>query len=189
MSTPIVLADANVLYSAVLRDLLLELAVRRAIRLHWTDAIQEEWITALVKNRPDLDTKRLQITRERMDTALPSARVTGYEHLIESVVLPDPKDRHVLAAAMAIEATIVLTFNTVDFPAEPAASAGRPVAVHPDEFIRLMAAAVPDVLRVASRVIIGRTRSEKDAVSSFVKALARSGLPESARTIRVLLDD
>jgi sarcosine oxidase subunit beta len=35
-----------------------------------------------------------------MNRALPDARVTGYEDLIEGLELPDPNDRHVLAAAI-----------------------------------------------------------------------------------------
>lgn len=51
-----------------------------------------------------------------METALPTALVTGYEHLIASLDLPDRKDRHVLAAAIQCAATVIVTSNLKDFP-------------------------------------------------------------------------
>jgi hypothetical protein len=35
-----------------------------------------------------------------MDAAIPDVTVTGHEHLIDQLTLPDPDDRHVLAAAI-----------------------------------------------------------------------------------------
>ncbi|MGH3170523.1 MAG: PIN domain-containing protein [Trebonia sp.] len=69
-------------------------------------------------NRPDLSPERLTVTRERMNTALPGALVSGYEPLVEALKLPDPDDRHVLAAAIAAGAVVIVTSNLDDFPAE-----------------------------------------------------------------------
>lgn len=60
--------------------------------------------------------------------------VTGYENLIDGLVLPDPDDRHVLAAAVRCHAAVIVTFNLKDFPVE----ALRPYGVeaqHPDDFV------------------------------------------------------
>lgn len=186
MAAPVVLADANVLYKAVLRDLLMEIAVRRAIVLHWTDAIQEEWTRALLRNRPELMASQLQRTCAFMATALPDARVTGYEPLIDGLVLPDPDDRHVLAAAITAGASLVLTFNTADFPIDQSAP-NRPIAVHPDSFLGLVCAAAPDVVLAAVQVIIRRTRPAQGGDANFVEALVRAELPETARQIARLL--
>ena len=43
----------------------------------------------------------------------------GYEHLIEDLHLPEPNDRHVLAAAIRGRADVIVTRNVKDFPAEP----------------------------------------------------------------------
>ena len=187
MGAPVVLADANVLYSAILRDLLMEIAVRRGILLRWTDAIQDEWMRALLKNRPDLTAEQVRRTQDFMEAALPDARVTGYENLVDSLTLPDANDRHVLAAAITAEASLIVTFNTVDFPVEQDAGLRRPVAVHPDNFLRLMAVAAPDIMLAAVRTIIGRTRPGAVSDADFVEALERSGLPGTARHIAALL--
>ena len=63
----------------------------------------------LLKNRPDLTREKLERTRHLMDKALPDALVTGYEPLIDSVELPDRDDRHILAAAIRCDASVIVT--------------------------------------------------------------------------------
>lgn len=50
-----------------------------------------------------------------MRAAFPEAEVTGYEHLIASM-LNDSKDRHVAAAAVVAGAQVIVTDNLSDFP-------------------------------------------------------------------------
>ncbi|WP_211214075.1 PIN domain-containing protein [Salisaeta longa] len=101
MSTrPVVLYDANVLYPAQLRDLLMRLAIADLVRAHWSDAIHEEWMRSLLANRRDLTRAQLERTRDLMEAALPGASVDRYQQNIPKVTLPDPDDRHVLAAAV-----------------------------------------------------------------------------------------
>lgn len=50
------------------------------------------------------------------NAAFPDALVKGYRPLIENLVLPDPKGCHVLAAAIKVEATVIVTNNLKDFP-------------------------------------------------------------------------
>ena len=62
------------------------------------------------------------------------SRVTGYEHLIPGLVLPDPKDRHVLAAAIRGGASVIVTCNLADFPQHVLGEFDIE-AQHPDEFV------------------------------------------------------
>jgi hypothetical protein len=69
-----------------------------------------------------------------MNLAVLDAVVTGHEPLIGSLHLPDPDDRHVLAAAIRARAQIIVTFNLNDFPAEVLAD-WDVEARHPDDFL------------------------------------------------------
>lgn len=112
------LYDANVLYPNALRDVLVRVGLEGLIRAHWTDRILDETFRNLTADRPDLDPARLQETRRLMCAALPDAMVSGYQKLIVGLELPDPDDRHVLAAAIRAGSQVIVTFNLRDFPAD-----------------------------------------------------------------------
>ena len=95
----VVVYDACVLYPAPVRDLLMEIAISGLVRAKWTEQIHQEWMSSLVADRPDIES-RIQQTRRLMDVAIPDALVKHYESLIDGITLPDPKDHHVLAAAI-----------------------------------------------------------------------------------------
>ena len=62
MARLVVFTDANTLYGATLRDLLLQLGVDKVLSLKWTDAVHDEWTRAIVRSRPDL-ADRVERTR------------------------------------------------------------------------------------------------------------------------------
>src|SRR5579862_3345911 len=124
--------DSCVLYPAPLRDFFMRLAVK-LYQPKWTETIHEEWIRNVLEDRPDLTLTQLTRTRELMDRHGGVCLVTGYEALIPTLTLPDPDDRHVLAAAITAQAPIIVTFNLSDFPAKTLA-AHKTRAVHPDDF-------------------------------------------------------
>ena len=108
--------DACVLYPAPIRDLLLRLAVTGLFRARWSERIHDEWIQAVLRNRQDLKREQLDRTRELMDQAVPDCLVSGYEGIEATLALPDPDDRHVLAAAIKCGAGTIVTYNLKDFP-------------------------------------------------------------------------
>jgi hypothetical protein len=69
-----------------------------------------------------------------MDRTVPDCLVTGFEELIDSLELPDPEDRHILAAAIRSRAGVIVTYNVNDFPGEILDGYGIEVQ-HPDEFV------------------------------------------------------
>lgn len=137
----IVIYDACVLYPAPIRDLLMLLATNsRLFKAKWTEDIHQEWQENLLKNRPDLKREQLERTRTLMDTAVPDALFERqrYQSLIDSLQLPDPNDRHVLAAAIACRAEIIVTFNLKDFP-KTELDKYQIAALHPDDFLNDLA--------------------------------------------------
>ncbi|MBS62579.1 PIN domain-containing protein [Salinisphaera sp.] len=129
----VVVYDACVLCPAPLRDFLLHLATTDLFAARWTGQIHEEWIRNLLENRSDLSRDKLERTRAAMDGAIPDCLVIDYEPLIEGLSLPDPNDRHVLAAAIKAGAQLIVTFNLKDFPASILEPFGIE-ALHPDVF-------------------------------------------------------
>ena len=113
-----VIYDANVLYPAPLRSVLMFLAQTDLFRARWTLDIHEEWIRNLLLKRPDLSREKLEGLRDMMIDTIPDSLVTGYEPAIAGLNLPDPNDRHVLAAALRANAEIIVTANLKDFPPE-----------------------------------------------------------------------
>lgn len=134
MSNFVALYDACVLYPAPLRDLLMHLAISDLFRARWTARIHEEWIRNLLTKRADLSREQLERTRDLMDASVPDCLITDYEGLEADLLLPDPDDRHVLAAAILGHAGTIVTYNLKDFPAALLAPQGI-TAQHPDEFI------------------------------------------------------
>jgi predicted nucleic acid-binding protein len=102
--------DANVLYPQLLRDTLLSLAVERLYHARWSATIHDEWTRNLVKDRPDMASE-LPAVVALMNTSVPDCLVTHYEKLADSIELPDPDDRHVVAAAIVGHADAIVTFN------------------------------------------------------------------------------
>lgn len=59
MATLAAFYDANVLYPAELRNLLMNLALTGLFRAKWSAHVHEEWIANLLANRPDLEREQL----------------------------------------------------------------------------------------------------------------------------------
>lgn len=170
-----VVLDANVLYPAPLRDLLLQLAFADRFRAYWSDDITAEWTRHLRAARPDLG-DRIDRTAAAMHRAMPDAPIRGYRRIVPSLHLPDPDDRHILAAAIVARAGTIVTFNIKDFPAEILAPYGI-VAVHPDRFLISLPA---EDLREAARQCRSRLVNPPVSPSDYCQILDRLGLGDTA---------
>lgn len=88
----------------------------------------------MLEDRPDLTPKQLNRTKDLMNRHIDDCLVTGYEHRVEHLELPDADDRHVLAAAIECKAAIIVTANIADFPAETLIVSGI-TAISADDFL------------------------------------------------------
>lgn len=180
---PVCLYDANVLYPAQLRDFLMRLALGEVVRAHWTEQIHEEWMRNVEADYPDIAWDDLQRIRSLMDEALPGALVEGYEDRIENHSLPDPSDRHVLAAAVHVEADYIVTFNVRDFPASELGSWGME-AIGPDELVSGLFDQVPDaIIEVARGHRKSLTRPPKTP-DEYLELLRGCSMQETARLLK-----
>lgn len=183
MAAYTVIFDACVLYPAPLRDFLLQLATANLFRARWTEAIHDEWIRNLLAARPDLTSDQLTRTRQLMDRTVPESLVEGFDHLIPTIVLPDPNDRHVVAAAIHARADAIVTFNLKDFPAatlEPL----HLEAIHPDDFINFQIDLDEAKIVVAAQKCRARLKQPPKSATDYLDTLAACQLPKSAARLR-----
>ena len=175
--------DASVLYPATIRSALMYLAVAGAYRAHWSASVQNEWIAALLRERPDIDPQRVARTRSLMDTRIPGALVSGYEGLIATLTLPDPDDVHVLAAAIHAGAQIIVTQNLKHFPAH-ALAPHELAACGPDEFVLGLTGENPAAVVAALAADRARLRNPAMTAAEYLASLEHAGLVRSAAALK-----
>lgn len=113
-----------------------------------------------------------------MNVAVPDSLVTGYEDLIDSLHLPDPDDRHVLAVAIRSDADAIITFNQRDFDESELATYDI-YTEHPDEFVSNMITLYnPRVIAVV-REMRERLKNPPKNVDEFLSTLHQQGLPQT----------
>jgi len=108
--------DTNVLVPASVRDLLMQLAVTGVFRAKWSQQVMDELRTVLVDRMRQSEEKVNQMMGVMVKHAS-DPLVEGFESTIDGLELPDPDDRHVLAAAVHANAGVIMTCNLKHFPA------------------------------------------------------------------------
>jgi predicted nucleic acid-binding protein len=179
----IVVYDANVLYPNTLRDLLIRISQAGLVQAKWTNEILDEMLRALNRNRPDIPSDKLDRLRQLMNGAVRDSLVSGHEALIEGLKLPDPADRHVLAAAIKAGAQVIVTGNLRHFPAAELRQ-WDVEAKSADDFVldqiyidgRTVAACV-------QQIADSRIRPPQD-IEDVLSQLERNGLVESIAALR-----
>ncbi len=178
-----VVYDACVLYPAPLRDLLMHLALSDLYRARWSDRIHDEWTRNVLASRPDLTQDQLNRTRQLMNAHVRDSLVTGFEYLIPSISLPDPDDRHVAAAAIHSGASLIVTFNLKDFPAE-ALKPYNLAAQHPDDFIVDLLDLHPAGVLEAAASHRRSLKNPPKAADVYLDTLLAQGLTQSVALMR-----
>lgn len=182
-----VIYDACVLYPAPLRDLLIRIGRTGVVRARWSEKILDECFRSIARDRPDLTSASLARTRELMNRAIPDVVVGGYDELIAGIDLPDPDDRHVVAAAIRAGAQSIVTLNLKDFPKGKLDPLGIE-AVHPDDFvvdsIDLAPAAISAAVEAQAVALKNPPKSRSELLDDF----QRNGLVQAAAKLRELYD-
>jgi predicted nucleic acid-binding protein len=174
------LLDTCVLYPAYLCDTLLRLAESETYRPLWSPDI----LTELRRNVVEAGIPADRVDRRiaHMGRSFPDATVTGYESLIDGMT-NDPKDRHVLAAAVRANAEVIVTFNVRDFP-EPALKPYDILAVHPDDFLLDQLDLYPGLTIEVLEQQAASYRREPTTIAGLLPLLERTGLPQFTSEVR-----
>ena len=118
-----------------------------------------------------------------MNAAVADAMVDGHMDLIESLSLPDPDDRHVLAAAIHAGADAIITFNLKDFP-EAVAKQYNVEILHPDDFIRFQFDFDNAAIIVAAQHCRARLQNPKLSAEEYLDVLSRQRLPKTVSALQ-----
>lgn len=144
---PVVVADADTLFGATTRGLLVHLDYLGLLRLHWSPLILSELSRALVDTGRKADIAAAQQHEQRLRAALPHAEVpvsAVHEHFeAVAAAVRSAKDMHVAACAHAViaaefypnvQAVSLVTNNVRDFGVRRLGELGIAVT-RPDAFL------------------------------------------------------
>jgi predicted nucleic acid-binding protein len=175
-----VLIDACVLFPTVLREMVLGAAAAGGFVPLWSARILEEWARA-TRRLPEGAEAVARGEIALLRAAWPEAEVAVEEELVARLSLPDPADRHVLAAAIAGGAEVLMTLNRADFPTRTLARHGL-VLREPDGFLRELVDEGIDLAAVAAGV---QARAERASgrPQPLRRLLKRAGLPRLGKAL------
>lgn len=162
-----VVLDANVLFPFTLRDTLLRAAEQELYVLGWSAEILEEARRNLVSKGLSTEERSHRLIAE-IRKAFPEGEISGYEYLTPAMP-NDPKDRHVVAAALCTGAQLIVTENIRDFRTLPP---GLEVKTA-DAFLCDLHDLAPDSMRQAVIRQAGALRNPPRSVDEVLKALER----------------
>jgi len=176
-----VLLDTCVLYPTVMREVLLGVAAQGLFLPLWSERILGEWRRAAVKLGPE-GPAQAEAEIAMITMQWPKAQVRPLNALLDRLWLPDTNDVHVLAAAIAGHADVILTMNAKDFPRGILAEEGLSRA-DPDSFLLGMHASAPD----AVTEVVSRVHAEANRLSGAVwdrrKLMKKARLPRLGKAL------
>lgn len=181
-----VVLDANVIVPMVAADVLLRLAERELYRPVWSQRILAEAQRTVLKLHPDVDEARVARRFAAMNAAFTDALVDGWEHLEDSIVLPDRDDRHVVACAITVGADAIVTNNVTDFPATAVAPFNLDI-IRLDDFLLDLIDHRPEKVVDVIRDLARDAAHPPLTTSEVLKNLAAAGAPSAARELDVLI--
>jgi predicted nucleic acid-binding protein len=174
-----VLVDACVLYSTVPRALVVGAAKQGLIVPLWSERILDEWRRAVAREGPvAAEQVATEIALARL--SCPYANVAVPDGLVDTLSLPDPDDRHVLAAAISGQASVLLTRNMRDFPPRTLARHGISPRAPDSLFLDLWTANPDSVTAIAVPVVDAMGQAAGIAPRDVLK---RAGLPRFGKAL------
>jgi predicted nucleic acid-binding protein len=169
----IAVLDANVLYPQWLRDIMLTLAAMGYHEPRWSPQIIDEMRRNVLADHPSIDARRFDDTTiTALRDAFPDAWVEPQDELIATMD-NEPGDRHVLAAAVAANAHLVVTANLADFRSRRFVSTGRVAIETPTDFLITALDDHPDLIATVLLHLATRRRGVA-TIADVLDQLARN---------------
>ncbi|MEO8529468.1 MAG: PIN domain-containing protein [Pseudolysinimonas sp.] len=179
--------DACVLVPVSLADILLRLAEKQLFRPVWSERILDEVRRTLRIVHPDLDPAAIERRIWHMTETFPGAVVGNHDHLEAGLELPDPADRHVLAAALRGHCHAIVTANVRDFPNAYLATMDIE-AVTTDQFLLNQLDLAPRQVLDSIREMAAATRRPARSTDELLEILGRAGVAGFADEVAQRLD-
>jgi len=179
---PVVVYDACVLYPFHTRNLLVQCAADGLVRARWTNAIHDEWIRNVAAAAPSVSAAGLLKVRDLMNRVIPDAHMED-AWPAEVPTLPDPGDRHVVAAAMRAGASRIVTWNLRHFPDAVLGGAGLR-AETPDALLMGLFGDAGEAVIASVRRARLNLRRTTPSPSEFLEAMERQGLRRFVAVLR-----
>jgi predicted nucleic acid-binding protein len=171
--------DACVLVPIALADTLLRLAEADLYRPLWSERVLDEMVEAIEVVHPGLADGAARARADAMQHAFDDARVTGWRILESGITLPDPDDRHVVAAALRGRADMIVTANLRDFPLDVLGAVGLEVQ-HPDDFLLNQLDLDPDLTMATLHRQAAATKRPAITTTVLLEHLTKCGVPRFA---------
>nr|NQU93911.1 PIN domain-containing protein [Bacteroidota bacterium] len=176
--------DTNVMYPLWIRDLLLWFAFHELYTPKWSKHIFDEWLDVMIRKGVSHD-DAIKRT-EKVNEAFPDAKVTNYEPLIDTINLPDIKDRHVMAAAIKTNANLIVTNNLKDFPKEYLLSFGLSAKCADDFFTDIIDLDHEKSLEAFKDLVLNKKNPPLDEYE-VLDIFRRNGLIDTANYLHTLI--
>lgn len=176
--------DTNVIFPVVIRDLLFWFAHYELYTPKWSNHIFDEWKSVMIRKGIPLDEVNKRINKANL--AFPDALVQNYEVILGSLKLKDPDDCHVLAAAITINADVIVTNNLKDFPEDYLETFGLKVKSADDFLTDIIDLNHEEALKAFKEMVLNKKKPELNEYE-VLDQLRKNGLIETANYLHALL--
>lgn len=178
-----VVLDTDVLVGALVRNIILTFAEEGFFRARWSSTTIRSELVPAIKKAAGLSAEKANFHKDRIEIAFPEGEIVEDPNLVGGLILPDPKDRHVLAAAIQTKAALIVTNNLKDFPvAALAAHQIEPISA--DSFIADCIDLAGAEAIAALRVLRERFRRPEMDAEAFLRLVEERGLSQTAAMLQ-----
>jgi len=176
--------DTNVIYPVIIRDLLFWFAHYDLYTPKWSRNIFDEWMAVMERKGVPQEEAKKRV--QKANLAFPDALVQDYEVLLNELTLPDPKDRHVLAAAIKTNADVIVTNNLKDFPAPYLESFGLSAKLADDFLTDIIDLNSQTAVQSFREMVMYKKNPELNEYQ-VLELLRKNGLTDTANYLHALL--